>query len=73
MQLLSQTISEVQTEESSEISDDIEEVIVDNNLIKLQNLISAGDAAEAFFMARSLYTSGEEWAEEWMLKAQGML
>jgi hypothetical protein len=40
---------------------------------KLQNLISAGDAAEAFFLARSLFTSGDEWAEEWMLKAQEML
>ena len=52
---------------------DEEEESVDPNLKKLQQLISAGDAAEAFFLARSLFTSGDEWAEEWMLKAQEML
>jgi hypothetical protein len=43
------------------------------DLVRLENLIEAGEAAEAFFLARSLYTSGEEWAEEWMKKAQSML
>ena len=69
MQSLSQNISEIQPEESGEI----EEEMVEPNLRKLQNLISAGDGAEAFFLARSLFTSGDEWAEEWMLKAQEML
>ena len=70
MQSLSQNVSEIQPEES--IIDE-EEESVDPNLKKLQQLISAGDAAEAFFLARSLFTSGDEWAEEWMLKAQEML
>ena len=70
MQSLSQNVSEI-------IEDDLEqpneEIVVDPELIKLQKLIDSGDAAEAFFMARSLFTSGEVWAEEWMLKAQSML
>lgn len=70
MQSLSQNVSEIKSEES--IIDE-EEESVDPNLKKLQQLISAGDAAEAFFLARSLFTSGDEWAEEWMLKAQEML
>jgi hypothetical protein len=73
MQLLSQNISEVQIDDSSENTDVVEEELVDKNLVNLQNLIAAGDAAEAFFLARSLFTSGDEWAEEWMLKAQSML
>jgi hypothetical protein len=69
MQSLSQNISEIQPEETNEVEGEI----VEPNLRKLENLISAGDAAEAFFLARSLFTSGDEWAEEWMLKAQEML
>ena len=69
MQSLSQNISEIQPEETN----GVEGEIVEPNLRKLENLISAGDAAEAFFLARSLFTSGDEWAEEWMLKAQEML
>ena len=45
----------------------------DNEETRLKDLIAAGEAAEAFFLARSLFTSGEEWAEEWMIKAQSML
>ena len=68
MQNLSQTVSVVPIEE-----EEIEEEPVHVDLKRLQDLIEAGEAAEAFFMARSLYTSGESWAEEWMLKAQAML
>ena len=53
--------------------EEVEEEPVDVELKRLQDLIEAGEAAEAFFMARSLFTSGESWAEEWMLKAQSML
>ena len=69
MQNLSQSVSTVpvvnveETEKSEEESSD---------LVRLENLIQAGEAAEAFFLARSLYL-GEEWAEEWMKKAQSML
>ena len=68
MQNLSQTVSVVPIEE-----EEVEEEPVDVELKRLQDLIEAGEAAEAFFMARSLFTSGESWAEEWMLKAQSML
>ena len=69
MQNLSKTVSVVPVEENEEV----EEEPVDADLKRLQDLIEAGEAAEAFFMARSLFTSGEPWAEEWMLKAQSML
>ena len=68
MQNLSQNVSNVPIEESAET-----EEVVNNELTRLENLLQAGEAAEAFFLARSLFTSGEEWAQEWMERAQSML
>ena len=68
MQNLSQNVSNVPIEESAET-----EEVVDTELTRLENLLQAGEAAEAFFLARSLFTSGEEWAQEWMERAQSML
>jgi len=68
MQNLSQNVSNVPIEESSE-----PEEVIDTELTRLENLLQAGEAAEAFFLARSLFTSGEEWAQEWMERAQSML
>ena len=68
MQNLSQNVSSVLIEESLE-----PEEVADTELIRLDNLLQAGEAAEAFFLARSLFTSGEEWAQEWMERAQSML
>ena len=48
MQNLSQTVSVVPIEE-----EEVEEEPVDVELKRLQDLIEAGEAAEAFFMARS--------------------
>ena len=70
MQNLSQSVSTVPVENIEETENSKEE---SSDLVRLENLIQAGEAAEAFFLARSLYTSGEEWAEEWMKKAQSML
>tara|TARA_B100000287_G_scaffold414982_1_gene448098 strand:+ start:311 stop:1291 length:981 start_codon:yes stop_codon:yes gene_type:complete len=70
MQNLSATVSEVESIEVQEVEDEISE---DPDLIRLRNLIDAGEAAEAFFLARGLLTSGEPWAQEWMEKAQSML
>ena len=56
------------------VEEDEDEIMESNSELKrLEDLIEAGEAAEAFFLARSLFTSGEEWAEEWMTKAQSML
>jgi hypothetical protein len=71
MQSLSQSVSEVPIEEIVEV--EVEADAIDPELKRLQDLLEAGEAAEAFFMARSLLTSGEQWAEEWMEKAQKML
>ncbi|CAI8166092.1 MAG: Uncharacterised protein [Methanobacteriota archaeon] len=70
MKTLSANISEVPTSQESTESIEVE---TDSDLVRLQNLIEAGEAAEAFFMARSLLTNGELWAEEWMIKAQSLL
>ncbi len=68
MQNLSQNVSNVPVDESTET-----EEVINTELTRLENLLEAGEAAEAFFLARSLFTSGEEWAQEWMEKAQSML
>lgn len=68
MQNLSQNVSSVPLEEPEEAKEEIS-----TDLSRLQSLIEAGESAEAFFLARSLFTSGEEWAEEWMVRAQSML
>ena len=73
MRNLSQSVSDVPVETTTELEDEVEHEIINPDLKRLQNLIEAGEAAEAFFMARSLVTSGESWAEEWMAKAQSML
>ena len=73
MQKLSQTISSEQPPEIKIENEEIQVNTVDPQLAKLQSLIDSGDSAEAFFMARSLLTSGEEWARELMLKAQDMM
>ena len=69
-----QNLSHVSKLEESEMDD---EVITDSFEVtqrkKLENLIESGESAEAFFMARSLVTSGESWAEELMIKAQKSL
>jgi len=70
MKTLSANISEVPEEQLEEVEN---EVKIDADLLRLQSLIDAGEAAEAFFLARSLVTTGEQWAEEWMKKAQSML
>ena len=68
MQNLSQNVSSVPINDSKE-----EKEQINTDLMRLENLIKAGEPAEAFFLARSLFTSGEEWAKEWMEKAQSML
>lgn len=68
MQNLSQNVSNVPIVEPSK-----PEEVVNTELTRLENLLQAGEAAEAFFLARSLFTSGEEWAQEWMERAQSML
>ena len=69
-----QSLSHVSRLEEKETED---EVITDTFEVtqrrKLENLIESGESAEAFFMARSLVTSGESWAEELMIKAQKSL
>ena len=37
---------------------------------RLELLMEAGDASEAFFFARRLVAQGEAWAEAWVDKAK---
>ena len=46
------------------------EVAADPDLLRLEALMEAGDASEAFFYARRLVAQGEAWAEEWVEKAK---
>ena len=56
-----------------EIVDNNDEQSVNHEETRLKALIAAGDGAEAFFLARSLVTSGEKWAEEYLSEAKEML
>mgnify|MGYP006236410059 FL=1 len=69
MQSLSQRISTT----SPVVEDAIEEESLeqkDPNLERLELLMEAGDASEAFFFARRLVAQGEAWAEAWVDKAK---
>lgn len=46
------------------------EVQKDPDLVRLEALMDAGDASEAFFFARRLVAQGEVWAEAWVEKAK---
>ena len=71
MQKLTQSIQSIPVESNNNQSTKLDEE--GPQLTKLRSLLEAGDSAEAFFMARSLVTSGEDWAREWMTKAQDMM
>ena len=71
MQKLTQSIQSIPVESNNNQSTKLDEE--DPQMTKLRSLLKAGDSAEAFFMARSLVTSGEDWAREWMTKAQDMM
>ena len=54
-----------------EIPDD--EINVENQeQVRLESLLELGNSEEAFFLARRLLSSGEEWAREYMEKASKM-
>ena len=71
MKLLSENIQSPETSEEIIETQSVE--IEDTQFVELRKLLDSGKSAEAFFMARSLYTSGEEWAKELMIEAQEML
>ena len=71
MQKLTQSIQSIPVESNNNQSTKLKQE--DPQMTKLRSLLEAGDSAEAFFMARSLVTSGEDWAREWMTKAQDMM
>jgi hypothetical protein len=56
-----------------EVIVDVEEESINREEVRLKALIAAGDGAEAFFLARSLVTSGEQWADEYLREAKEML
>ncbi len=72
MEDLSRSVSNIDGIEVLEVSENTD-IETNPDLTKLKSLIDSNSPAEAFFLARSLVTSGEAWAEEWMLKAKSML
>ena len=70
MMQLSKRISSLTEEPRSEQTVKIEAVKQNPDVVRLQSLMEAGDASEAFFLARRLVSQGEEWAEEWVEKAK---
>ena len=69
MQNLSQRISVTQPQTPPTV-EAIETQSKDPDLVRLEALLEAGDASEAFFYARRLVAQGEAWAEDWVEKAK---
>ena len=69
MQSLSQRIS-VSAPLPKPVDDEPEKQQKDPDLVRLEVLMEAGDASEAFFLARRLVANGEAWAEAWVDKAK---
>ena len=67
---LSQRISTIEVTENTLPPEEEVTTTVHPDLIRLQSLMEAGDASEAFFLARRLVSQGEQWAEEWVSKAK---
>jgi tetratricopeptide (TPR) repeat protein len=70
MMQLSKRISTLTEEPRMEQTVEVEAVKENQDMVRLQSLMNAGDASEAFFLARRLVSQGEEWAEEWVQKAK---
>ena len=58
-----------------EATENVEEELIseDKDMVKLRALFSESNFQEAFFYARRLVAQGEDWAEDWMLKAREQL
>ena len=61
------------SETADTVSEDQEGEQENKDEVRLKALIASGDGPEAFFLARSLVTSGEKWAEEYLVLAKEML
>ena len=70
MMQLSKRISTLTEKPRMEQAVEVEAVKENQDMVRLQSLMDAGDASEAFFLARRLVSQGEEWAEEWVEKAK---
>lgn len=70
MMQLSKRISTLTEKPRMEQAVEVEAVKENQVMVRLQSLMDAGDASEAFFLARRLVSQGEEWAEEWVEKAK---
>jgi len=54
-------------------SNDEEEESVHSDETKINSLIEANNISEAFFLARRLVASGEEWAEAYLEKCRELM
>jgi hypothetical protein len=70
-QRISKSSSEADVEDAVAVSDEADITNkVHPDLNKMKELLDSGNASEAFFLARRLVASGEDWATEWLEKAQ---
>jgi hypothetical protein len=70
-QRISKTPQEVDIEDEITVSDEAELNDKEHpDLNKIKQLLESGNASEAFFLARRLVASGEDWAAQWLEKAQ---
>jgi tetratricopeptide (TPR) repeat protein len=71
MEELASEVSEAKVEDIDASSGEVE--VVDQELLRLQSLLDAGDGEEAFFLARRLLAGGEEWARPYLEQATALL
>ena len=66
--------SKVSASVKADTAEEEEELISeDKDMVKLRALFNENNFQEAFFYARRLVAQGDNWAEEWMLKAREQL
>jgi hypothetical protein len=72
MQSLTDRIS-TSVDSTTPMTEPTVEVDVHPDEAKLSNLIEQGDLQAAFFLARRLLASGEEWAASWLKQIQSQM
>ena len=71
METLASKVSAPVKEDTENVEEDL--ISEDRDMVKLRALFSESNFQEAFFYARRLVAQGEDWAEEWMMKAREQL
>jgi len=73
MESLTRRVRTVELTDSSEPVTEILEAFIHPDKDKLDLLIESNNISEAFFLARRLVASGEDWAESYLEKCRNLV